>query len=90
MVNWSECGVVNSVILFDVYIGVLSAARSVVKDQADLNEKTSMKQRLMLAGGSAIGGSASKALRATVAEELQPLMDGLDVTGMSYLGNLQF
>ena len=65
-----------------VYIyssGVLLAAGRVVRDQADADEDLSIKQRVALAGGSAIGGTG-EALGATLGEEFQPLVDALDVT----------
>ena len=65
-----------------VYIyssGVLLAAGRVARDQADANEDLSIKQRVALAGGSAMGGTG-EALGATMGEEFQPLVDALDVT----------
>ena len=61
---------------------MLTAAGRVVRDQADADEHLSIKQRVALAGGSAIGGTG-EALGATLGEELQPLIDALDVTSMS-------
>ena len=59
--------------------GVLLAAGRVARDQADADEDLSIKQRVALAGGSAIGGTG-EALGATMGEEFQPLVDALDVT----------
>ena len=61
---------------------MLTAAGRVVRDQADADEHLSIKQRVALGGGSAIGGTG-EALGATLGEELQPLIDALDVTSMS-------
>ena len=61
-----------------IVLGVLLAAGRIVKDQADADEGLSIKQRVALAGGSAIGGTG-EALGATLGEEFQPLTDGLDV-----------
>ena len=59
-------------------VGVLTAAGRVVRDQADADEDLSIKQRVALAGGSAIGGTG-EALGATLGDEFQPLTDALDV-----------
>lgn len=64
---------INSII-----IGVLLAAGKVAKDQAEADEDLSIKQRVALAGGSAIEGTG-EALGAAVGEEFQPLVDTLDV-----------
>ena len=61
-----------------IHIGVLTAAGRVVRDQADADEDLSIKQRVALAGGSAIEGTG-EALGATLGEELQPLTDTMDV-----------
>ena len=58
---------------------MLLAAGTVVQDQAEADEDLSIKQRVVLAGGSAIGGT-SEALGATVGEDVQPLADALEVT----------
>ena len=58
---------------------MLTAAGRVVRDQADADEHLSIKQRVALTGGSAIGGTG-EALGATLGEELQPLIDALDMT----------
>ena len=68
--------------MLDCFIGVLTAAGRVVRDQADADEHLSIKQRVALAGGSAIGGTR-EALGATLGEEFQPLTDALDVTSRS-------
>ena len=60
---------------------MLLAAGRVVKDQAEADEEMSIKQRVALAGGSAIGGTG-EALGATLGEEFQPLVDTLDVASM--------
>ena len=39
-------------------VGVLSTAAGVAKDQADADEDMSLKQRLVLAGGSALEGAS--------------------------------
>ena len=57
---------------------MLLAAGRVVKDQVEGDEELSIKQRVALAGGSAIGGTG-EALGATLGEEFQPLVDTLDV-----------
>ena len=56
-------------------IGVLTAAGRVIRDQADADEDLSIKQRVALAGGSAIGGSGE-----ALGDEFQPLTDALDIT----------
>ena len=58
---------------------MLLAVGTVVQDQAEADEDLSIKQRVALAGGSAIGGTG-EALGATVGEDVQPLTDALEVT----------
>ena len=69
----------GALMFFLCIVGVLTAAGRVVRDQADADEDLSIKQRVALAGGSAIGGTG-EALGATLGEEFQPLTDALDVT----------
>ena len=59
-------------------VGVLVAAGNIVKDQAEAGEELSTKQRVALAGGSAIGGTG-EVLGTITEEENQPLVDTLDV-----------
>ena len=67
------------VLILFILVGVLTAAGRVVQDQADADEDLSIKQRVALAGGSAIEGTG-EALGATLGDEFQPLTDALDVT----------
>ena len=60
---------------------MLTATGRVVRDHADANEDLSIKQRVALAGGSAIGG-IGESLGATLGEELQPLIDALNITSI--------
>lgn len=41
-----------------LHSGAISAAGGVAKDQADADDDMSIKQRLVLAGGSAVGGAS--------------------------------
>ena len=67
-----------SVSVLCIFVGVLTAVGRIVRDQADADEDLSIKQRVALAGGSAIGGTG-EALGATLGEEFQPLTDALNV-----------
>ena len=43
---------------YSVHTGVLATAGGVAKDQAEADEDMSVKQRLVLAGGSALSGAS--------------------------------
>ena len=63
-------------------LGVMGVAAGVVGDQAEADEEMSVKQRLILAGGSAVGGAGEMVGDMT---DIQLAADAIQVTGEFFL-----